>query len=750
MPAARLWPCGKRLIVEGQLARADRRSGSAAQVRIIAFDAAGGKEAWRRDLAGTAQRSGMALSLGETGVPLSTTGALLDPETGQTLASLDCEMQLTDKEGAAIRDVMAGPYKAHASAGMFYLTSQARHVAVRFWARDGKLGFAHAWESNYGNSGFGNVSASAVADDRHLFTWHSSLAHTPHSPDPRAEVNVQDVRDGRWLARLKPVMDDMYSYGPLNVGTPVIAGKYVFLLGGRADNKRNQIAVVTADERLRLVAKHDVEPGTTQPPVFSGPRMLLRSPAALVCIAVTTPEGRQYEKLQLARTLLRVIGRNPQSSAAADVQPMERANLLGDVPVAEWTSDRPTDRWLVSGPFAPDALADAKALAALRAKPGTVFLGKAFQPVERPFAYHEPPAYLRTSELQGTGDTTPHFITRVDPKCVSNEKEAGLLYTVLDCPHDRIVVPAFHRKGVTQWLGGRLVEPDMPLHLAPGLYPYLVRVGPEFYDTRPQEVLPPVDVVKALEQRAIREIAWPKQWQVLGPLEARDPRPASEQFNGVPQSVVLDGISYRLYPMAADGPAVNLGCLTRAELGAEPDRSLGFVRPGRPLLCYAWAEIECPADGYLYVTASADSAMCWHLDGVAVYDRLKLGNAAPANDLGAHPFAVRVTRGRHVLAVAVAPSSSGWSFRSLGGFSPKRGDELVEFRVASKQPNETPDFRLHACFREVPHTPTMRQHWLRRIRANDEALRQMIEALRDTPEAQRAEVLLKTLKASQE
>ena len=78
---------------------------------------------------------------------------------------------------------------------MFFLTSQERHQAVRFWARDGRLAFAHAWESNYGHSGFGNVFSPAVATDKFLFTTHSVLAHTPHCPDPRAEINVQEMQN---------------------------------------------------------------------------------------------------------------------------------------------------------------------------------------------------------------------------------------------------------------------------------------------------------------------------------------------------------------------------------------------------------------------------------------------------------------------------------------------------------------------------------------------------------------------------
>ena len=159
----------------------------------------------------------------------------------------------------------------------------------------------------------------------------------------------------------------------------------------------------------------------------------------------------------------------------------------------------------------------------------------------------------------------------------------------------------------------------------------------------------------------------------------------------------------------------------------------------------ALAQIECPADGYLYITASANSAMCWYFDGVSVYDRTRLGNVSQFTDLEAHPFAVRVTAGRHTLAVQVRPSSSGWNFRSLGGFSRQRGDQLAEFQVESRHPREGLDLRLQPCFRELPHWPTMRLQWRARVRANAEPLQEIVSDLPGTAEAAAAAALLESL-----
>jgi hypothetical protein len=736
--------CAGRFIVEGQVPPGGKRD-EPLTVRLIAFDAATGAEAWQRDLPGTISGDGETLELGGAAAVLSCTGAWLDAATGEPLPPLDVETQAADKEGRPVRAVTADPYRQHFSAGMLFLTSQARHVGVRTWVHDGRLGAAQAWESNYGSSGFGNVGCPGVATDRYLFTWHSSLAHTPHCPDPRAEVNVQDARTGRWIVRHKPIMTDLYSYGPLNLATPVVAGLYLFLLGGRSGNQRNQIAAVTADDRLLLVARQDVEPGTTQPPVFAGERLFLRSPQSLLCVAATTAEGRRHEKTELARTTLRAVGREPRFPSPPTVPPLDRVNPSGAVPVGELMHDRSTELWLGAGPYPARALSDTNALAAVRAQIGMPFASQAFAPLSREFAYNEPPAYLRTSELQGTGDITPRFASRVDPRCVSSPTNAGLLYTVLDNARERVVVPALARPGIEQWLGGRLLKPGEPLRLAPGLYPYLVRVDPAFYRSEPTEILPPVNVTNALAKGAIREIGWPTQWRVLGPLPGRTTPLTADQLRQVPRALEVDGWTDALFAFPVRGNNVELGSLVHVQPGQEPDLSKEYVRAGVPVSAYAFAEVDCPADGYLYVSTSGEASLCWYVDGEVVYDRLG-GLWAGARDVSAHPFAVRVTKGRHVLAVQVRPGAGGWSFCSVGGFSEKRGDQLAEFTVESKIKPETPDFRLRPCFLEVPQSPAVRQVWLERARSYAERLEAVTKDLPGTAEARSATATLAAIR----
>ncbi len=744
LPGARLWACGTRLVVEGQAAQGEGRQ-AVPVVRVLTLDHVTGTDIWRRDIPGRASGSGIDLTTGDASALLTCTGHLLDGATGKPLPPLDCELQMTDRDGAAIRNVMNGPHRVHASCGMLHLTSQARNTALRVWERDGKLGNAHAWESNYGSSGFGNVFAPGLGTDKYLFTWHSSLTHTPHNPDTRAEVNVQDVRDGRWIARLKPVMDDLYCYGPLNLSSPVVAGRYLYLLGGRSDNSRNQIAVVTADAKLQLVARQDVEPGTTQPPVFAGGRMFLRSPGSLLCVAVTTPEGRQYEKAELARVLFHTIGNEPRMSPPRAVAPGGPFSPAGDVPIGKLMNERPTRFWLGAGPFPADRVVEPADLSAARTGTAPAGIDTMFQPLDRQSAYNEPPAYYRTSELQGTGDITPSFSTWVDPRGISSPTESGLLFTLLDNTRDRIVMPALDRDGVSQWLGGVEVGPGERLRLAPGLYPYVLRVDPEFYTVKAREILPPVNVTNALARGALRDIDWPTRWQVLGPLPGHATLLPPERMREIPETLTVDGETLPLFPFAVEDYTLDLGCLVHTLAGEPPAYDKKYLKAVQPFAAYAFAAIECPTDGYLYVNATCEYFMRWYVDGEMVYDRLKEGNRAPLSDLAAHPFAVRVTKGRHVIVVRTSPGGNGWTLRSAGGFNARRGDELAEFRIESKTEQRPPDFRLQPCFREIAHTPTLHELWVERIREREYRLRAVVRDLPDTAETQRAAALLNVL-----
>jgi hypothetical protein len=727
MAGARLYLHGDRLIVEG--------AGKGETTSVVVLEAATGKELKKWELPGKFGSKGQLLAVGDAAVLLTSRGALLDIVNGTELPPLDIEMQVTGKEGV-LTNVTRGPYALSRSADMLFLTSQARHQAVRLWAKDGKLGYAHAWESNYGNSGFGNVAAPAVATDKYLFTTHSVLAHTPHSPDPRAEINVQDVKTGQVLQRLKPAMEDLYSYGPLNLKTPTVAGAYVYLWGGRSDGKRSQIAIASADNQLQLIASNEVDPGDGVAPVFAGGRMFLRSAVALTCVAVTTPEGRRYQDTVVAQTLLRGVGQQPMSAKPRVIDGLDKVSATGDAPVGKLIPGRTTEFWLGAGPLAAADLASLKL-------PDTA--GVKFAPLDRDHAYNEPPAYNRTGELQGTGDLTPTFQSALDPRGNAGPAGSGLFYTVLDNTRDRVVVPGLRGKGITQWLGGQELRDHEPLYLRAGLYPYLVKVDPAHFQVETKTELPTIQVTKALAAGAIRDIGWPKSWQVLGPVPPDAPPLTDGQMQEIPQRLTTGDISYTLYPVAVEGNDVSLAALAETAPGRTPD----FVNAPKtfssavPYAAYLFAAIDCPADGYLYITGGSDWFMKWFVDGEPLSTELKEGVTGKVDT---YSFTAAVKKGRHVVVAMVKPGSRGWQLSSTGGFSEKSPDQLPEFRIAAPAVTRAVDLRLNPSFQEVPHPQTLEQLWRDRATRNRARLEAIVRDLPGSEEAKQASEMLEALK----
>ncbi|HUT36720.1 MAG TPA: PQQ-binding-like beta-propeller repeat protein [Planctomycetota bacterium] len=639
------------------------------------------------------------------------------------------------KDEAGLGSYRPEDLRVSANADALFVTTQAQNLAIRFRHRaDGKPDYERLWESNYEHGGFGTIAAPSVATEKYLFTSMPVLERGPHCPDARVELHVQDAATGRPLARLKPALENAVMHDV----APVVAGGYVFCLdsgGGThgGHTTHGQVAIATADDKLFLVARNLIDLGTRASPVFAGGRMYLRSPQALTCIAVTTPAGKRFQAERLAKTLLASLGAAPTTAAPRNIMAADE-DFPDYVPIGKLLDGRATEFWLGGGPSG----AESDLRKQLRS----------FKPLSREHAFNDPPLFHRTYELQGTGDIVPVFSTRVDPRCVSSKDGSGVLFTVLDNPRDRIIVPTLKANGVTQWLAGQELKPDEPLHLKPGLYPYLVCIHPEYYRVEPKEEIPPVAVAKAVEKGALKEVGWPRTWQVFGPLPPDAPPLEGDELKRIPDKLTVGDRDYPPFTIPADANTVYLTSLLDLRPGQKPDvaNAPKTVRIGTPSVAYAFATVECPADGILCVNASGDWFMTWYLDGEVVYDTMQSGNGAAATDLNAHPFAIRVAKGKHVLAVQVKPGSKGWSFTSIAGFDPVGSagfsPYLADFRVPSKQKKAEPDFRFAPAFKEIPHPPTRMRRWLERARACKARLEAVVRDLPGTEEAKAATAIL--------
>jgi len=637
-----------------------------------------------------------------------------------------------------------------ANADTLFVTTQAQGLAFRVRRRpDGRESYARLWESNYEHGGFGTLAAPSVATERFLFSAMPVLERGPHCPDARVELHAQDAATGRPLARLKPAIENAVAHDV----APVVAGGYVFCLdsgGGThgGHQTHGQVAIATADEKLLLVARNLIELGTRVSPVFAGERMYLRSPQALTCIAVTTPEGRRHQAERLAKTLVASLGPPPTTAAPREVEPKKLPPPHG-WPVSKLRDGRAPELWLAAGPLPPDG--DAPLRLSME-EGGLLKLGGVsdkLRPLSREHAFNDPPLYRRTYELQGTGDIVPSFSTRIDPRGFSSAAGLGIAVTILDNPRDRVVVPTFDHPAVMQGGGKQALKRGEPLHLKPGLYFFMVAVHPSYYKAEQKEEIPPVAVAKAIEKGGLKDIGWPKAWQVFGPLPPDAPPLERDELKRIPEKLAVGDREYPPFAIPSDAGTVYLTSLLDLRPGQKPDvaNAPKSVRIGTPSVAYAFAVVECPADGILYVNASGDWFMTWYLDGEAIYDTMASGNGAAATDLAAHPFAIRATKGKHVLAVQVKPGSKGWSFTSIAGFA-VAPEGLAEFRVPSKAKKSEPDFRFAPAFKEIPHPPTRMRRWLERARACQARLEAVVRDLPGSEEAKAAAAILAQIASS--
>lgn len=724
---------------------------------VLILDAATGEPRARVTLPGSHSPDASQLLRLDTGrlVLLASNGQLIDIAAGKPLGPLDIDYpgpsDETYQAGAQILGPRSGrPFASAPIGNLLAMTCQEQNLAVRFWnTPDGRLAYSHLWQSNYEHTGFGGFTAPAVAAHGLLFSVCPVLERGPHCPDPRLELHVHDLRTGQPRARLKPLLEKAVQHDV----APVVAGAFLFCSdmgggshGGNPDH--GQIAVVTADTNAQLLHRNLIDLGTRAAPVFAGHRMFLRSPKALTCVAVATEQGRREQSLAIARTLIKDLGAAPRTGSPRQIAPVPDLPLGPTVPVNLLLDGRAGQNWLGAGPC-PTGFADDNALASLRPRAGDAFAcGQAsvtFSPLSRQFAYRDPPLYQGEFTLQGTGEIVPRFAEHVDPAAVSGPKHGeGLLHSVLDNPRDRIVVPAVKGPGLTLWLAGHKLNADEPLRLPPGLYPFTLRVTPEHYQNRQHAILPPVNVAKALDARALQPIGWPSSWKVIGPLPPDAAPLTPEELAQIPHAITRGDLQLPVYDFPVRDGSVHFTALVNLRPGQQPDPVNAPVstRIAVPASAYALTRIDVPADGILYLTAGADWFMRWHLDGQVIYDTLKDGNGGAGDDPASHPFAVPVTKGPHVIAVMVRPGSKGWSFTSLAGFSDADPATLAPHRVPSKQKVEAPDFRLTPAFREIPHPPTRLQRWLDRVRPRLGLLRELAASLPGTPEAQAIDQLL--------
>jgi hypothetical protein len=231
-----------------------------------------------------------------------------------------------------------------------------------------------------------------------------------------------------------------------------------------------------------------------------------------------------------------------------------------------------------------------------------------------------------------------------------------------------------------------------------------------------QKPLPPINVPAAIAGNGLQPVIWPKEWMVSGPFPEVGVKPSAD--------------------VLAAGQAV-----------AAVDNALVFKRAIEPQsFLYAQASVTVPAAGHLVVNASADWFMTWWCDGREVYTTRGRGNGRGATDPIAHTFSVPVSKGDHVLTVAVKPGSKGWSFSSVGGFTDGNPHVLAEkFPNPTGVRNDAAPHEVAINFSQADTPSLVRATWRADVARHRAALEWVIARLPGSTAATRAEKLLSEL-----
>ncbi|MCC5829463.1 MAG: PQQ-binding-like beta-propeller repeat protein [Phycisphaeraceae bacterium] len=383
-----------------------------------------------------------------------------------------------------------------------YITPVSGQEAVRLWLdEDGRVGARTVWRTGprwgrgqartVANWGERHWMTAPVIRDGLIYVVRIDSAHVPqHYVCPWTQLEVFDQHTGRRLARYRAIIRDATD----PTIPPVIAGDYLFVgdggapVGGFGGNTEHGVlAVLELPDRAQLDRMPSVHTPTNQglwgmahrlsrnniertrsAPVFANGMMYLRGESSLVAIAVTTSEGRRFERETVARSLvLDVVGDRPamptiKAPAVAD-EPPDHA----DAPVGPLQVDQGAEHWMLLGPIDPAHASEAHRLLGgedmLWPKVGdeVMVAGRAHRFV-RIGSEHIEGAQQRVDVISAFG---------------GQRTVRGYLYTVLES-RQRQRVGFNQPSAVTAaWIAGVKVENGDVLDLELGYYPLLLEVS---------------------------------------------------------------------------------------------------------------------------------------------------------------------------------------------------------------------------------------------------------------------------------
>ena len=176
-------------------------------------------------------------------------------------------------------------------------------------------------------------------------------------------------------------------------------------------------------------------------------------------------------------------------------------------------------------------------------------------------------------------------------------------------------------------------------------------------------VVSTIALAALLASPAQAELVWPKEWAAFGPAEpdrgmtlgglpdGKSLLPG-EILRTIPQELVIRGQKFAREKVLLTDNAIDLG------------RWFDGVERGKTV--YLFARINAEEDMQAQIGTGADWFMQWWLDGQPIYDTLGTGNQAFPIAITNHVFSVSLTKGEHILAVAVISGSNSFVFAAGG------------------------------------------------------------------------------------
>ncbi len=158
--------------------------------------------------------------------------------------------------------------------------------------------------------------------------------------------------------------------------------------------------------------------------------------------------------------------------------------------------------------------------------------------------------------------------------------------------------------------------------------------------------------------RAGDALKWPDRWTVFAPFERVDPVPPAETLARVPERMTVGGRTVT-QQMVVVKDAFGRVDLSRTMGGSPTDVPASKV-------AYVFLEIEAAAEHTATLGMGADWWLQAWLDGRPILDTLKSGNDAWPPSARDHQAEVKLSAGKHVLAVRFI-SGNGSSILALGG-----------------------------------------------------------------------------------